>query len=103
MVMSPSIRQRRAPVRVPESGGSPLVGIRGLEAGLQFADRDGRFLTKHWEPLGGILELGETIRDGLRREVARRPASTLSPSVCPTSARTGHPTSERRTMHARNA
>lgn len=24
----------------------------------------------HWEPPGGVLELGETIEDGLRREVA---------------------------------
>ncbi len=38
-------------------------------------DADGRILVirrrdnGHWEPPGGVLELDETIEDGLRREV----------------------------------
>jgi hypothetical protein len=41
MVMSPSINSGEPPVRVPESGGSPLVGIRGLEAGVAGVSDDG--------------------------------------------------------------
>jgi 8-oxo-dGTP diphosphatase len=33
----------------------------------------------HWEPPGGVLELGETIHDGAARS-ANKPGSTSSPS-----------------------
>src|SRR5229473_730732 len=39
--MSSSINSGEPPVRVPESGGSPLVGIRGLEAGVAGVSDDG--------------------------------------------------------------
>src|SRR5260370_19782134 len=41
MVMSSSINSGEPPVRVPGSGGSPLVGIRGLEAGVAGVSDEG--------------------------------------------------------------
>ncbi len=35
----------------------------------------------HWEPPGGILELGEDIIDGLRREVAEETGLQVEPSA----------------------
>jgi 8-oxo-dGTP diphosphatase len=35
----------------------------------------------HWEPPGGILELGEEIIDGLRREVAEETGLQVEPSA----------------------
>jgi 8-oxo-dGTP diphosphatase len=35
----------------------------------------------HWEPPGGILELGEEIIDGLRREVAEETGLQVAPSA----------------------
>ena len=34
-----------------------------------------------WEPPGGVLELGETIRDGLRREVREETGLDIEPSA----------------------
>jgi ADP-ribose pyrophosphatase YjhB (NUDIX family) len=34
----------------------------------------------HWEPPGGVLELGEEIADGLRREVAEETGLEVEPS-----------------------
>ncbi len=34
---------------------------------------------KHWEPPGGVLELAETILDGLRREVAEETGLDIEP------------------------
>ncbi len=47
--------------------------------------RDGRLLAvqrsdnKQWEPPGGVLELGETIEDGLRREVREETGLDVQP------------------------
>jgi 8-oxo-dGTP diphosphatase len=35
----------------------------------------------HWEPPGGVLELGEEIADGLRREVAEETGLQVEPSA----------------------
>jgi ADP-ribose pyrophosphatase YjhB (NUDIX family) len=35
----------------------------------------------HWEPPGGVLELGEDITDGLRREVAEETGLQVEPSA----------------------
>jgi 8-oxo-dGTP diphosphatase len=35
----------------------------------------------HWEPPGGVLELGEKIIDGLRREVAEETGLHVEPSA----------------------
>jgi 8-oxo-dGTP diphosphatase len=35
----------------------------------------------HWEPPGGVLELGEEITDGLRREVAEETGLEVEPSA----------------------
>jgi ADP-ribose pyrophosphatase YjhB (NUDIX family) len=35
----------------------------------------------HWEPPGGVLELGETIHDGLRREVAEETGLLVEPDA----------------------
>jgi 8-oxo-dGTP diphosphatase len=35
----------------------------------------------HWEPPGGVLELGEEISDGLRREVAEETGLQVEPSA----------------------
>ena len=35
----------------------------------------------HWEPPGGVLELGETIYDGLRREVAEETGLLVEPDA----------------------
>ena len=32
----------------------------------------------HWEPPGGVLELGETFEDGVRREVAEETGITVN-------------------------
>src|SRR4051795_6205316 len=48
-------------------------------------DDHGRFLVVrradngHWEPPGGVLELGESIEDGLIREVAEETGLTVEP------------------------
>jgi 8-oxo-dGTP diphosphatase len=34
---------------------------------------------RHWEPPGGVLELGETIHDGLRREVREETGLGIEP------------------------
>jgi ADP-ribose pyrophosphatase YjhB (NUDIX family) len=35
----------------------------------------------HWEPPGGVLELGEEITEGLRREVAEETGLDVEPSA----------------------
>jgi 8-oxo-dGTP diphosphatase len=50
-------------------------------------DTDGRVLVArrrdntHWEPPGGVLELGEPIPDGLRREVQEETGLTVEPDT----------------------
>jgi 8-oxo-dGTP diphosphatase len=36
---------------------------------------------QHWEPPGGVLELGETIHDGLRREVCEETGLDIEPDA----------------------
>ncbi|RCV52188.1 NUDIX hydrolase [Marinitenerispora sediminis] len=49
--------------------------MHSVSVAAAIVDPDGRLLTVqradngHWEPPGGVLELGESIEDGLRREV----------------------------------
>jgi ADP-ribose pyrophosphatase YjhB (NUDIX family) len=50
-------------------------------------DDDGRALlvqrldNHHWEPPGGVLELGESIDDGLRREVREETGLDIEPTM----------------------
>ena len=41
-----------------------------------------------WEPPGGVLELDETIEDGLRGKCAKRPAQRSRSALSPASTRT---------------
>jgi 8-oxo-dGTP diphosphatase len=61
---------------VTNSGGSTPPGpLHSVSVAAVVLDGHGRALAVrrrdngHWEPPGGVLELGEAIHDGLRREV----------------------------------
>lgn len=51
------------------------VVIDGHNQALMIQRRD----NKHWEPPGGVLETGESITDGLRREVREETGLEVEP------------------------
>ena len=53
------------------------VVVDDLDRALLIRRRD----NGHWEPPGGVLELGEEIVDGLRREVAEETGLDIEPSA----------------------
>lgn len=53
------------------------VVVDDLDRALLIRRRD----NGHWEPPGGILELGEEIIDGLRREVSEETGLVVEPSA----------------------
>jgi len=61
---------------------SHSVSVAGV-----IVDDDGRALlvqrrdNHHWEPQGGVLELGESIDDGLRREVREETGLDIEPTM----------------------
>ena len=61
---------------------SHSVSVAGV-----IVDDDGRALlvqrldNHHWEPPGGVLELGESIDDGLRREVREETGLDIEPTM----------------------
>ena len=54
-----------------------VVGIAVDDAGRVLAIR--RRDNGHWQPPGGVLELGETIEDGVRREVLEETGVEVEP------------------------
>lgn len=54
-----------------------VVGVVVDEAGRVLAIR--RRDNGHWQPPGGVLELGETIEDGVRREVLEETGVEIEP------------------------
>lgn len=54
---------------------NPTAPLHSVSVAAAIVREDGRILAiqrrdnGHWEPPGGVLEIGETIEDGLRREV----------------------------------
>jgi 8-oxo-dGTP diphosphatase len=53
------------------------VVVDGQDRALLIRRRD----NGHWEPPGGVLELGEDITEGLRREVAEETGLDVEPSA----------------------
>jgi 8-oxo-dGTP diphosphatase len=65
------------PDAVRHSVSVAAVVVDGQDRALLIRRRD----NGHWEPPGGILELGEEIFDGLRREVAEETGLQVEPSA----------------------
>jgi len=67
---------------VSSQAASHSVSVAGV-----IVDDDGRALlvqrrdNHHWEPPGGVLELGESIDDGLRREVREETGLDIEPTM----------------------
>jgi len=64
---------------------SPQQASHSVSVAGVIVDGDGRVLLiqrrddHHWEPPGGVLELGESIDDGLRREVLEETGLSIEP------------------------
>jgi ADP-ribose pyrophosphatase YjhB (NUDIX family) len=67
------------------SGASVESPRHSVSVGAAVVDKDGRVLAirrrdnGHWEPPGGVLELEETVEDGLVREVREETGLTVRP------------------------
>ncbi|GAA5034289.1 NUDIX hydrolase [Actinopolymorpha pittospori] len=61
--------------------------LHSVSVAAAVIDDDGRILAirrrdnSHWEPPGGVIELGETIHDGLRREVNEETGLVVEPDA----------------------
>lgn len=68
-------------------GGVTPLPLHSVSVAAAVLDGQGRILAirrrdnGHWEPPGGVLELGEAIHDGLRREVEEETGLRVVPDV----------------------